>query len=659
MIDFKLIKITLFNFSCYYGENTLDFTNESDKNIFLFNVQNGFGKTTLFHAIKWGFYGEAIEYFKDSDKIDIKDFLNDQLDPSKDMCFVEITFEYGNDIYSLKRKYQPSVKKSSELHLSKSSEDILDINEAQEMLEHIVPQNFADFFMFDGEQLSRFMIAQKNIEQNYRDSVLQLLGLKQIQILKDHLSKLEKKYERELTQQTSTNKEVEKYQKVIAVLIKNIDNEYVKIEKHVKSIDENNSYIEKLEKQRTQYANLPKVMDDLEKISEEIHKQDIKKSEIGIKLSTNSSNFFIKFIESDLKRYIDENNSRISNLQEVCGLSDMQADTQSAKEDILKKSIPICEVCSHKLSDSEISKLKKEQERIRDLLKLFAHNKEERDNLKDENQHFQTSVHLLDACGFDSEMDGLDELKNKIYDLEKAKLNLKKESQREEFGDLGKINKQIDSLKEANTQKRGEIKRFKEIIMGSKKEKDDYTRKITKLGHDDTNAARITGNINYISKLSGQLDEALEIGTKSKRDKILKKSNELFNEITNKPDEYKGIDFEDEESYAFIIKTKDNNPVTNPSKGEKQVLAMSFLLGLNQYTGRNNVILMDTPVTSLDDIHSAGIGRALANLDNQVIFLAQPQELAGDIYKNMKPSVAKKFTIERKDCKSSFKEVLI
>ncbi|ABE52444.1 AAA family ATPase [Methanococcoides burtonii] len=657
MIDFKLIRITLFNFACYYGENTLDFTTKTDKNIFLFNVPNGSGKTTLFHAIKWGFYGESIEYFKDSDKISIKDFLNDRLDPSKDMCFVEITFEYGNKTYTLKRKYQPGVKKTSELSLSKGQDDILDVDEAQEMLNHINPQNFADFFMFDGEQLSRFMTAQKNIEQNYRDSILQLLGLKQIQILKDDLSKLEKRYDNELTQQKSTNKDVETKKKVINRLNKDINNEDVKIEKHNESIEQNDNYIEKLEEQRTRYAKLPKVMEDLDKINKDIRKQDKRSSDIESKLSSSSTNFFIKFIERDLKRYIDENNNKIRDLQDICGLSDMQADTQSAKEDILKKSIPKCEVCGHKLSDSEISKLKDEQERISESLKLFEKNKNERDNLKDENQQFMSSLRLLDGCDFGLEMDNLDELKNKIHNLEKAKKDLDKESQREEYGDLAKINREISSLQIQNTKNEDKIKIAKYNIKSSKREKEDITRDIKRLGHDDTNTVRITRNIDYLSKLIRLLDEALEIGTESKRHQILKKSNELFNEITNKPDEYSGIGFEDEESYAFIIKTKDNSPVKNPSRGEKQVLAMSFLLGLNQYTGRNNVILMDTPVASLDDVHSAGIGSALANLNNQVIFLAQPQELAGDIYKNMKPSVVKEFTVERNEYKSSFKEV--
>jgi len=126
MIEFKLNKIDVFNFACYYGSNTLDFTQKSDKNIFLFKLPNGFGKTSLFHAVKWGFYGEDVEFYKDSDKINVKDFLNDRLDSSKDVCAVEINFEYGADNYVLRREYRPSLKKHSTFSLSRNGEFIDD-----------------------------------------------------------------------------------------------------------------------------------------------------------------------------------------------------------------------------------------------------------------------------------------------------------------------------------------------------------------------------------------------------------------------------------------------------------------------------------------------------------------------------------------------------
>jgi hypothetical protein len=128
MIDFKLKNIIIHNFACYYGLNTLNFTNDSEKNIFLFDLPNGYGKTSLFHAIKWGFYGDDIEYYKDSDRVYVEDFFCDMADITKDVCFVEINFVYGNHDYSLTRKYQPSISKSSTFLLSKDGEGINDIN---------------------------------------------------------------------------------------------------------------------------------------------------------------------------------------------------------------------------------------------------------------------------------------------------------------------------------------------------------------------------------------------------------------------------------------------------------------------------------------------------------------------------------------------------
>lgn len=658
MIDFRLIKITLFNFACYYGENNLEFPTDTEKNIFLFNVPNGSGKTTLFHAIKWGFYGENIDYFKDSDKIELKDFLNDRLNPKEDMCYVKIVFEYGNEIYTLKRTYRPGLKKTSEIELSKMGVDF-NSDEIQDILDCIIPKNFADFFMFDGEQLSLFMTAQKNIEMNYRDSILQLLGLKQLQILKDHLIKLEKKYDRELEQQNSTNKEVENKKKLMRELSKDIANEELRITQFEQDIQRNLSFLEKLEEQRQVYANLPKVMEDLERKNNEIQNQTGKVNEYQNQIKYSSNKLYIKFIEQDLQNLIETNNERMEKLQNICGLTDIQAETQSVKEEILRKSVPCCDVCGHMLDEKEILELKTEQEKIKESLELFKLNKNERDGLKDENQHFLEALTSIEGHDFQYLLYNLDEAISKKNDLEKEKEKLKKESERKEYGDLGKINREVSILEEENTTKREDIKLSKNMIRGFRKEKELINRELKKIGHDDRNTLRLSTNITYVTKLIKQLDEAIELGTDSKRNLILQKSNELFNKITNKPEEYSGIDFEDEDSYAFVIKTNDGKIVKNPSKGEKQVLAMSFLLGLNQYTGRNNLILMDTPVASLDDVHSSGIGKALADLNNQVIFLAQPQELAGEIYENMKPSVAKEFTVKREDYKSSFEEVTI
>ncbi len=654
MIEFKLIKIRIYNFACYYGNNEIDFQVKSDKNIFLFKLPNGYGKTSLFQAIKWGFYGENIEYYKDSKQVHIDEFLNDRLNPDKDSCFVEIFFQYGHHNYELKRTYTPSVRKSSLLTLSKDNREIVKLEDIEDEINQIIPKNFSDFFMFDGEQLSKFTTAQKDFL--FMDSIHQLLGLKQLRVLRDDLRKLEERYENRLVQQTETNKEVEKRQNIIKGLLVDIKNFETKIQNNLAKITENDKIKGGLEDQRKVYENLPKVMQELEKINEKIRSNDKEINLISNRLQSNSKNLFVSFIKSDLMNLVTTNIEKIDELKDVCGLTDMQAETQINKEKILKKSIPVCDVCGHKLDSEEKKNLEVEQERIHQSLKLFHQNKNQRDDIQNENQLYTSFSNLVKDYDFQKDLDDLKGLNLKQGILLKEKKDLDKESQREEYGSLSTINRQIGLLDEENSTLRADNKTLELRIRKTKEEKDEVTKEIKRFGHDDKIFSKTTTLASTAGKYVKLLDEALELGTQTKRMSILKKSNELFNAITNKPEEYLGLDFENDSSFSFVIKTKDNRKVTNPSKGEKQVMAMSFLLGLNQYTGINNVILMDTPVASLDDVHSAGIGTALSHLKNQVIFLAQPVELSGDILKNMKPGIAKEFVVERHDYKSTIIE---
>lgn len=655
MIDFKLLKIKLFNFGCYYGENEINFQSEKDKNIFLFRLPNGYGKTTLFHAIKWGFYGESIPYFKDSSPVGLKDFLNNKLNPGKDLCFVQIFFEYSGNSYVLKRVYKPSTdSKSSSVSLVKSGREIVDNIKINEELEQILPKNFSDFFMFDGEQLSRFMSAQDKI---YEDSIHQLLGLKQLRILKEDLKKLQKKYENEIVQLRTNDDEFKKNQGLITGIHREIQTFDIKISNLQSEVEKDEIVKDGLQEHRSAYENLPNVMIQLQQVLSDESVLNSKIAVIENELQTHSQEFFVNFIKKDLKDFISKNQEDISDLKDACGLTDNQAETQKIKEDILAKSIPVCNVCNHPLSESEINKLKAEQKRLKEAIGIFQLNREKRDELIWENNLFNNYLNLITGFDFQKKLDDLEELRISKEQLISKKIELQKESEKSKYGELSKINRQISSIESENATRKANIDLHTKQIKALNSNIEEIKRNLKRLGHDDKMTQKIVDLSDYVSKMIKLLEEVLEKCTESKRNKIIKKSNELFLAITNKPLEYKDIEFKDGDSYSFVIRTFDGKIVINPSKGEKQVLAMSFLLGLNQYTGINNVILMDTPVATLDDIHSGGIGKALSQLKNQVIFLAQPQELNGEIYNNMKSSISKEFTVDRKDYGSVIKEV--
>jgi DNA sulfur modification protein DndD len=63
------------------------------------------------------------------------------------------------------------------------------------------------------------------------------------------------------------------------------------------------------------------------------------------------------------------------------------------------------------------------------------------------------------------------------------------------------------------------------------------------------------------------------------------------------------------------------------SAGEKEVLAFSFIAGLNQSTETNAPLVMDTPFGHLDVQHRDGLLHALPRLPCQVILLATDRDL--------------------------------
>ncbi len=647
MIDFNLTKIKLYNFVCYKDE-TIEFNNASkDKNIFLFKMRNGTGKTTLFHAIKWGIYGEKnIRFYKDSQEVFVEDFLNDRV--KENFFYVEIWFKYGENRYTLKRTFNvDSKKKESSIELIKNEREELICDEAQERLEFIIPKNFSDFFMFDGEQLSRFMSAQK--ELHFRESIEQLLGLRQLRLLKEDLTELQKESERELTKLNSDDSKVESKNKLINLLNREIDSFEVQIENYIKKIKNNEDFIKEYEVKQEGYASQLKIQEELSQLKEKREKISNELVRIKQKLIDNSKRLFTVFINSDLDKYIKENNKRLKELEEVCGLTEKQAQSHAGKEDILKKCVPKCEVCGHQLTTEEKEKVEKELNEIKKKLILFQENKKESDGLKNENTLFEQFTSKKNDIDYVACFDDLAEILQKYKDINSKLNKLAKETQNKRFGDYGEISRRIQRLRDENNDLQNKIKLINAKKEAKFEEKKNIILDIKKLGHDNKLISSTSNKFSFISKLIESLDKALEEGKERKRQQIIKESNRLFLEITNKSDEYKSIEFEDEKSYSFVIRANDDRVVKNPSKGEKQVLAMSFLLGLSQYTGRSNVIVMDTPVTSLDDIHATGIGNALSKLNNQVIFLAQPQELKGEIYNSIKKAVAKEYEGKRKD----------
>ncbi len=96
----KPVKLTISAFGPYPGRETIELDKLGQTGIYLICGNTGAGKTTVFDAISFALFGEPSGNFRDA-----KHLRSDFADPSTE-TFVELDFEYRNDMYRIRRSPQ-------------------------------------------------------------------------------------------------------------------------------------------------------------------------------------------------------------------------------------------------------------------------------------------------------------------------------------------------------------------------------------------------------------------------------------------------------------------------------------------------------------------------------------------------------------------------
>lgn len=91
------LKITMSAFGPYAGEVTLDMQKLGKSGIYLITGDTGAGKTTIFDAISYALYGEASGNYRKNTT------LRSKYASADTPTFVELEFEYNNEIYKINR----------------------------------------------------------------------------------------------------------------------------------------------------------------------------------------------------------------------------------------------------------------------------------------------------------------------------------------------------------------------------------------------------------------------------------------------------------------------------------------------------------------------------------------------------------------------------
>ena len=650
MIFYK--KITICNIFAYYGKQSIEFSPNSQKPLYLIYGRNGFGKTSFIRSLKLLFLGsglldgsgvpENLSKFKEKGpgKFTSNTFLlgsanenkwrgvfNDKaLKENENNFFVELVLQKDEKEIIVKRSWTRFPQPNEKLEV-KFDDRVFENNEAKEQLEQILPSEFIEFFIFDGEEIEELA---ENIGSELKSKIQNILNISVLEIL----TKQTDIAERDLYTKNAKNSQDK------AMLIE-FEANLKKDELLLKSTEDNMAYLSSRKKELENDLEIKenKRELDIEKNAKEVGKLQQEKKNLELNLQKYKDEIkefggdflflglddFMKELLSDLQDNSDASNLDIQKLSKLCEYSvdylyaqcDI-ADTKTAFAIKLNKAFEkfIQENSTNKIykNINGLTSLNAIYNGVQTSLNLLSKNIL---NIKEAGANLESYEALISSADLDTEIKNelerakkeIEDLKRQIFECEE---NIKSGKNKFENlqADINNSEMQIKNLKEQMGQD-NRIKRQLAIIKELKEIIKQYKEK------------------------------RIERVTKQLKDKIFENYKRL---LPN--DNVMGVEIE---NFAVYLKNSDgeNIAIANQSAGQKQIVAISIFWALSELSDRKLPLVIDTPLARMDMKNRESIiENYYFNASNQVIVLPHSGEFGEKEYSVAKNKVAELYKIK-------------
>lgn len=608
--------IQLHNFMRYRGTSVVNTNVTTQRNVVLINGENDRGKTTLLTAIKFALFGEN-QNIKSSNLVNYQEASRGDGD-----MYVEIIFEHNKREYILRRSVK--FKQTNIGNKIKTSKPQLKIfengnntNLDQEWLEHLLPMDVSQFFIFDGEQIQEFITQSTN---SLKGPIEVVLGIKGLLNTQADIKKIIRELEDDLSDEQATHSN---NQKKLAKIDENMSVQKAKL----RSLNSGINQSMDIERELTMQIDSHKELKDLNERKKNIARK-------------------IKNLKEEKENYRKNMTEQRSNLGLFLLRPLLQLTNKSplpmvkwemdAAHNILKRQYCVCgrslDTTSRETLSAKTSK------------KTYA----------------QYEMHnIISKIMMENDIDSrINEFTTGLQKLEKNYHEIKKED-----GILNDIEKKIDAVDDNTSDTDYAIKKLREAQGDIKMWEDDKLRCTSQLERIKKQKEDLVGQIrsDLYSTKSINIKKRLEIAQKLKKavEKVIrdfyekrkpmleKEISNVFADLTNNPQLYHGIEIDDD--YIISIKKNDGKFLTtdySPSAGASQIVATAIISGLSNFATRDVPIVVDTPLGRLDPVHKENVIRYYSQMGKQIIILYQSSEMTDQDIQIISNSIASEWAIE-------------
>lgn len=645
-----ITKLEMKNFGPYKGVFKLDFKKREKRNIEIIWGTNGSGKTHIFNAIKWCLYGydpsprdktlrqgtrkDAWEYIYGTNKMETP--------PPSAYMYVCLWFEetLGEIInhYILKRSVRP--RSSAPVTVFNSTQIDIDVElncdgervyNPREKVESILPIAASQFFMFHGEDLRD--MSQKHLESTENAIELILEAETFRQGIKD-LKRIGRNVDRELNVELGKISEVKNF-----VESKN---------KKTEDIEQNENDLEEATKE------LEGVKQGITQIEQElsIHAASRMTMERLIELRRQKSQF-----NDDKKKLLSRRNSLINQLPsfvilpELIKILQTKQSIQDKREKIrdqileykgrlrLTQDISKLEKC---ICGNEITEIERKFIETQDKFYQKKIAELQSQNVEEDPTYFQVRETIVRIKSADPDFETLEK---DIYDLDIRLDELDSNIDRIEKHLSGIDEEKIQNLtKERGSlyEKKGSLEEQIKTIEKEKKRNEEFRERFIRIIKQREKATLLSTSLDEQYDLTQKCIQAFQFVLTRlsvlRKKQIAEYSTHYIKQLTNKPEEFESINIDDRYNVQLMDSNESIIRRDCLSTGEREVVALSFILGLKYASEKKAPLILDTFFVHLDESHYSNIVRELPNFANQIILILTDLE-----YKNLNERAPESF----------------
>jgi len=631
-LNFKSIEIC--NFGRYKGPHLFDTKSTPEKNVILVKAQNDRGKTTLFHAIKYALYGDKPDT--------VRGWINFQsAAEGNGEMYVDIKFEHEGKDYRVQRKQKfEQTNRGEPIYMSGDEElNIFDENgpmksigpahiNKQDWIDHILPKDASQFFLFDGEEIQKYI---EKPAENIRVAIEKVLGIKELLNARDDLrdvyvTDFEKEYSQKLRAVTKDKEQ----QKDLEELQQTIDDCNTVIEGHTASLNAAGELKQKYKKELQTYQSIREI----------VSKRDVAQNTL------NKTRSALKDQERELAKR--RNDAGLVLLYPLLNIIDKTEENPPTKDQwesytiqqMLKMKLEKClcgrpidkeikEILHSKIllmKPSKVSELKRFVERtlidIKPDLRTSSMNNAiaETGNLKHQYDNLVSEIK-----GYDDQIKENKDIGAVIKEYERK--------YEEAVKDIDRIESDIERMK--SEKQKAEARQLS-------------LQKKIETSINDKELTLATLRKNFCEKVRKAVEKSISMFYEKRKPVLEKHVSMIFRQLTNNPNLYAGLkigaDFE-----MKVIRFDGTELPTytySPSAGAAQIVATAMIGGLNKFTTRKAPVVIDTPLGRLDPVHKENLISYYSQIGEQVIIFYQPSELDEDWIRIFGDSIASEWEIE-------------